>query len=70
MSAVIMLSAFLLFGPQQPGEASLRVKTDVTQVQVLLDSKEMGETPLTLRSLEPGPHRVMLIKAGDRKSVV
>lgn len=62
MSACILF--LLLFWPPQSGEAALRVKTDVSQVKVQLDGKEVGETPLTLRPVAPGPHTVSLSKTG------
>lgn len=51
---------------QSPTAAAgaLRVKTDVTGVQVILDDKEVGNTPLTLRSLAAGAHRLILVKEG------
>lgn len=48
---------------QQP-TGSLRVKTDASDVQVLLDGKEAGRTPLTLRQVSAGKHQLMLIKQG------
>ena len=51
-------------GPQDAPAGTLRIKTDVTDVQVLLDDKEAGRTPLTLRTVTPGTHRVILIKDG------
>jgi hypothetical protein len=44
--------------------ASLRVKTDVPDVQVIIDGKEAGRTPLTLRSLPAGARHLTLVKAG------
>lgn len=43
---------------------SLRVKSDVSDVLVLLDDKEVGRTPLTLRTLALGSHRLTLVKEG------
>lgn len=43
---------------------SLRIKTDASGVQVLLDGKEVGSTPLTLRQVSSGKHRLMLVKQG------
>ncbi len=43
---------------------SLRVKTDVPDVQVILDDKEVGRTPLTLRSVPAGLRDLTLIKEG------
>lgn len=46
-----------------PG-GGLRVKTDVPDVQVIVNGKEVGRTPLTLKSLVAGSHRLTLIKEG------
>ncbi|MGH9834425.1 MAG: PEGA domain-containing protein, partial [Blastocatellia bacterium] len=43
---------------------SLRVKTDVPDVQVILDDKEAGRTPLTLRSVPAGLRHLTLVKEG------
>lgn len=43
---------------------SLRIKTDASDVQVLLDGKEVGTTPLTLRQVTAGKHQLMLVKQG------
>lgn len=50
--------------PHTSASASLRIKTDVPDVQVIIDDKEMGRTPLTLRSLDAGSHRLTLAKEG------
>jgi len=44
--------------------AMLRVKTDTSDVQVLMDGQEVGRTPLTLRDLAGGKHRLALLKDG------
>ncbi len=54
---------------QAPANASqpvgvLRIKTDVTDAQVVLDEQEVGRTPLTLRTVAAGKHRLLLIKEG------
>jgi hypothetical protein len=43
---------------------SLRVKTDISDVQLFLDDQPVGRTPLTLREVVAGPHRLTLIKDG------
>lgn len=43
---------------------TLRVKTDTSAVQVLVDGKEVGQTPLTLRDLPSGKHTLALLKNG------
>ena len=47
---------------QMPG--ILRVKTDASDVQVLMDGQEAGHTPLTLRDVPSGKHRMALLKDG------
>src|SRR2546428_3819392 len=43
---------------------TLRVKTDTSDVQVLMDGQDVGRTPLTLRDLGGGKHRLALLKDG------
>ncbi len=52
--------------PQEAGVAlgTLRVKSDVAEVLVILDDREVGHTPLTLRSVATGRHEVLLVKEG------
>lgn len=45
-------------------DGAVRIKTDVSQVSVMLDGKELGETPLTLPAVAPGVHKLRLIKPG------
>jgi len=49
---------------QSQGEASLRVKTDTPDVEVWLDGESVGRTPLTLKNLTAGKHRIALLKDG------
>jgi hypothetical protein len=49
---------------QQQATGSLRIKTDASDVQVVLDGKEVGRTPLTLRQLGAGKHLLLLAKEG------
>jgi hypothetical protein len=42
----------------------LRVKTDVAEALVVLDNKEVGRTPLTLRDVSVGKHRLVIVKDG------
>lgn len=51
---------------QESGVAvgTLRVKSDVAEVLVILDDREVGHTPLTLRSVATGRHEVLLVKEG------
>lgn len=43
---------------------TLRVKTDTTDVAVWLDGEEVGRTPLTIRTVASGKHRLVLMKDG------
>jgi len=49
--------------PAEPA-GSLRVKTDVPEVQVIMDDKEVGRTPLTLKPVPAGSRHLTLIKEG------
>ena len=42
---------------QSQSTATLRVKTDTTDVEVWLDGESVGRTPLTQRKLTTGKHR-------------
>jgi len=57
----LLVLSFLLAGSS---DGSLRVKTDVAEVQVLLDGQEVGQTPVTVTPVPAGRHRVTLVKAG------
>ena len=46
-----------------PGAGALRIKSDVSDVEVLLDGKSVGQTPLTVSTVT-GRHRVSLAKPG------
>jgi hypothetical protein len=52
-----------------PALSQLRVKTDITGVDVLIDGREMGQTPLSLGSIPPGKHRIELRKEGYETAV-
>src|SRR5262249_18512094 len=67
------LSAARTSGQSQAGQeqqtpagpiGSLRVKTDVPDVQVILDDKEAGRTPLTLKAVPAGSRHLTLVKEG------
>jgi hypothetical protein len=49
---------------QSQSTATLRIKTDTTDVEVWLNGESMGRTPLTLRDLTTGKHRISLLKDG------
>jgi hypothetical protein len=42
----------------------LRIKTDVMDVEVLVDGENAGRTPLTLQSVKPGRIKLTLVKPG------
>lgn len=42
----------------------VRIKTDTTDVAVWLDGADVGRTPLTLRTVALGKHRIVLAKDG------
>jgi hypothetical protein len=46
-----------------PGQGSLRLKSDVSEVEVLLDGKSVGKTPLTVSAVA-GAHRITFTKPG------
>jgi hypothetical protein len=64
----LLFAAVLLVGHLAParsqGTAGLRVKTDAADVEVWLDGEPVGRTPLTLRELSTGKHRLTLLKDG------
>lgn len=45
-------------------DGTLRVRSDVPGVKVLIDDQEAGETPATIERVAPGKHRLTLIKPG------
>lgn len=49
---------------QSQSAATLRIKTDTVGVEVWLNGESMGCTPLTLRDLPTGKHRISLLKDG------
>ncbi|HEX8424136.1 MAG TPA: PEGA domain-containing protein [Pyrinomonadaceae bacterium] len=49
---------------QSQSMATLRVKTDASDVEVWLDGESVGRTPLTLREIAAGKHRITLLKDG------
>jgi hypothetical protein len=47
-----------------PTKATLRIETDVPGASVLIDRLGVGDAPITIRNLTPGPHRVNVIAPG------
>lgn len=65
----ILLIAVGLLIPQAPSAqdsttGKLRIKTDTADVEVLLNGESVGRTPLTLKGLTSGKHRITLSKDG------
>lgn len=54
----------IALGAQDKPPGSIRVKTDASDVQVFLDDAEVGRTPLTLKPVTAGTHRLTLLKQG------
>lgn len=70
MLAGALLVLALLQAAPAPG--ALRVKSDVSEVEVFLDGTSVGKTPLTMSAVGAGAHRVSLTKPGyeDREEQV
>ncbi|MDQ5827563.1 MAG: PEGA domain-containing protein [Chloroflexota bacterium] len=49
---------------QSQSTATLRIKTDTAGVEIWLNGESVGHTPLTLRELPAGKHRISLLKDG------
>lgn len=62
--AVIALALLAAPARGQDGTATLRIKTDVTDVEVLVEGESAGRTPLTLSSVKPGRIKLTLVKPG------
>jgi hypothetical protein len=61
---VHLLLIVLALWPGTADSGTLRVKTDVAEVEVFLDGNSVGTTPLTLTSVTVGTHRLALAKPG------
>ena len=61
LAAVLLVLALL---QAAPGPGALRVKSDASEVEVLLDGKSVGKTPLTVSEVAAGAHRLSLTKPG------
>jgi PEGA domain-containing protein len=67
MILIGLLSFGLLVGGGS--DATLRVRTDVVGVTVLVDGQDAGETPITISPVAVGRHRITLLKAGYHDQV-
>src|SRR3989442_5387495 len=56
------LAAFLMAGAETPG--TLSVASEPAGASVYVDGQFVGETPLDVKNLQPGDHRVRLVKDG------
>ena len=66
--SAVAIAAFVLALPvaaiAQSASGTLRIKTDVPQVQAFLDGTDVGLTPLTLTGVASGKHSITLSKPG------
>jgi hypothetical protein len=65
LCAAIAVAAFLVTGPETPGTpGSLSVASDPPDAAVYVDGQFVGRTPVEVKALPPGDHRVRLVKDG------
>jgi hypothetical protein len=64
MLAHLLLIVLALWPAGITDDGTLRVKTDVAGVEVFLDGKSVGKTPLTLAPVAVGAHHLTLTKPG------
>lgn len=64
MLAHLLLIALALFPAPLPDDGTLRIKTDVADVEVFLDGASVGKAPLTLTPVAVGAHHLTLTKPG------
>jgi hypothetical protein len=62
--AVIAIALLAVPARSQDSTSTLRIKADVTDVEVLIDGESAGRTPLTLSSVKPGKIKLTLVKPG------
>src|ERR1017187_10004333 len=63
MLAHLLLMTLVLW-PVTSDDGTLRVKTDLAEVEVFVDGNSVGKTPLTVTPVAVGLHRLLLAKAG------
>jgi hypothetical protein len=65
-TSLALIALALLAAPAggQDGTSTLRIKSDVTDVEVLIDGESAGRTPLTLTSVKPGKIKLTFVKPG------
>lgn len=64
LAILIQIASDSTCSAQSQASGVLRVKTDTSDVAVWLDGSDVGRTPLTLRTVTIGKHRVVLAKDG------
>jgi hypothetical protein len=62
LCATLAMAAFLVAGAETPG--ALSVATDPAGAAVYVDGQFVGRTPIDVKALQPGDHRVRLVKDG------
>jgi hypothetical protein len=64
MLAHLLLIALVVWPAATTDDATLRIKTDVADVEVFLDGKSVAKAPLTLTPVAVGAHHLALTKPG------
>src|SRR5262245_57365973 len=65
LCAAMAVAAFLLSSPDTPATpGTLSVASDPSDAAVYVDGQFVGRTPVDLKALQPGDHRVRLVKDG------
>jgi PKD repeat protein len=62
LCAALAVAAFLVTSPEAPG--TLSVASDPSDAAVYVDGQFVGRTPVDVKALAPGDHRVRLVKDG------
>ena len=60
----LVLLALFVCSTAAADDGTLRIKTDVSDVEVLLDGQSVGRTPVTLNPVAAGTHQLILTKPG------
>jgi PEGA domain-containing protein/PKD domain-containing protein len=65
LCAAVAVAAFFVTSPETPGAPGiLSVASDPADAAVYVDGQFVGRTPVEIKALEPGDHRVRLVKDG------
>src|SRR5262245_42916320 len=63
--AAIAVAAFLVSSSESPGTlGTLSIASDPSDAAVYVDGQFVGRTPVEVKALQPGDHRVRLVKDG------